>query len=261
MIQSLDCSSVPDTRTLVALNNMGVTLIQRRCYSEAIQTLKHALTLMGLRRSFAARQLAAPPLATTTTLDDRDKDGYCQNMYLLQASKSVARSTRPKTQASFPSHCELTVLSMQQQPGALLTAIHEFPSSTSAFALTIDCDELAADDSLTASKLLFNFAVVCRMSAQQTSLSGKYGQLLDRAYQCAQVANSLLMSELDVLGDEEAMAVALLVQQELIRLCMQRGDATGSQKYYGELCDLRSTMIDYEGDCLSHVPDQTAAAA
>ena len=240
-----------DYRAVVALNNMAVTLLERRCFRDALASFKNALDLMGSLRPESSNQ--------------RRPSAEKQNVFLQKASKSVARSTRTVEASAARSGFSLTTISHDDSAEVVTVALHEIPSDFSGFVFMIEFDESNVNLSIDSSIILHNFSVACRMQSWEFKNTKKKRQLVERAYMFAQVANSILMQESDILEDElqmkRALVVSMLILQELIQLSSQQGDMDTSRKYYCELGHVRSFVSDTEDGNLPLVSQLTAASA
>ena len=225
-------ASPSDYRAVVALNNMGVTLLERRCHRDAMATFKDALDLMADIRPVSQK------LKRLSAIE--------RNELLQKATRCTVRSA-PVSESTSPTSFDLTVLSQDNSPEAVSVALHTVPSGSSGFALLIEFDECTINLSIDTAILLHNCSVACRMQSLATKKKTKASQLLERAYKLTQVSNNILSQESDILVDEleleRASIVSLLVLQDLMQLSSQRGDKDTARKYYCELGLLRAHFL------------------
>jgi hypothetical protein len=243
-------TSQTDFRAVVALNNMAITLLERHYHSDAMVTLKDALKLMG---SLVNCHRSRPSFSAVE-----------KTQMLEKASQRVARSTRSGELSSSPPDFLLSVLS-EDNSEALRGALHLIPSEYSGAVILISFDEINMNLTIDASILLYNFSVASRINARVATKANRRSQLINRAYEFAQVADSNLSQEShsldDLLLSERALMVSVLVLQELVQLSSQRGDMSTSRKYYCELGQLRSFLTDSEDFNFSPVSQNKVASA
>lgn len=233
---NLSQDSLLDYRAVVALNNIGVTLLEQRCHRLAMMTFKDALDLMGALR-----------LPTSQRTSERAF--FLQNAF-QHMSFSLAQSITEIT-ATTSASCELfdlKALTLDNSADAITAALHGFPSGNSGFAFRIEFDEHNTNLNVESATLLHNYSVTCRMKALVTKKSSRVSKLFERACMFSEAANVILSRETAVLEEdfqlERAVVASMLVLQDLIQLSSQQGDKDNVTKYYGELGHLRTILTD-----------------
>lgn len=260
-------ASLSDYRAVVALNNKGVTLLERRCHRDAMETFKDALDLM---RAISPESQKRREMSVTE-----------RNECLKKASMYAARST-PRTSGADDSEAAVTAVSStagsppvsfyltvlahdHHSTEALSAALHEIPSGASGSVLLIEFDEDDINLNIDLSVLLHNYSMSCRMKSLTTKNTEKSHHLIERAYKFAHVANKVLSQENNFLEDdyqlERTLVLSMLVLQHLVLLSSQRGENDEARKYYGELGQLRASFLEAEDGLPTASPRKIASAA
>ena len=230
-------------RAAVALNNMGVTLLERGCCRDAMKNFRDGLSLM-----------------MNEGVDPHDsKESLRRSSQRIVASSSDSSA---KTTVNF----ELTALSHDDTSTtcAMTVAIHEFQSSSVGFVMRLDWNEdeqdMADAGAYYKATLLYNYAVACRMHAVTCSKSSSKAQKLQTlATKAALSAHATLTNVVS----ERSLTLLMLDVQQLMQLATAEGDKDKACKYYCELAFIRTQLEDYhhEVSVIFKRRDRTAAAA
>ena len=226
-------------RSTVALNNMGVTLLERRCFRDAMKNFRDGLRLInGLN-------------------DERGRDET-----LRRSAQCVASSA--SSPSNFPAKFELTALSHDDASGCVMTAaLHEFPSSGAGFVVRLvlhDDEEDKKDAEIYyIGAMLHNYSVACRMQSLYCKSKSKAQKFQKLATTSAFFARSTLRN----VTSECSLALLMLNLQHLIQLAAADGDKDKARDYYCELAFLRSRLDDHQLEVSTLFMSQrrTAAAA
>jgi hypothetical protein len=232
-------SFLQNHRGAVALNNMGVTLLERCCYRDAMKNFKDGLNLIK------------------GSADEREREES-----LRRSSQCVASSTSSPTDA--PAKFELTVLTHDDSSmGALTAALHEFQSSGSGMVLRLDWnddeeDETEAEIYCTAT-MFHNYSVACRMQTLDCKSRSVAQKLRMLATKSAVVAHA----SLDNVHSQRNLTLLMLNLQQLMQLASADGDKDKACKYYCEMAFLRTRLEDHQEEFTSpfELGERAAAAA
>jgi hypothetical protein len=232
-------------RAVVALNNIGVTLLQRRCDSDAIRTFKDALDLMSCIRDDIRRPMI--------------EEKRC--IFVEKAYKRIARSTKVKggdstvTTARCPEFV-LSVLSQHENnASAILSAI---PNIHCGFAHRLELDESNLDHVTDTAMILHNFSVAIRMKSKSTEKKC-CRRMVERSYMVAQVAGNILFHQFEALErcqiekNENYLQVTLTVVQDLVLLCSIQKEIVEARKYYGKLGLISSMLTEIQDFTLARI--------
>lgn len=226
-------------RAAVALNNMGVTLLQRCCFRDAMKNFKDGLHLIK------------------GSADEREREES-----LRRSARCVASSTSSSARA--PAKFELTVLTHDDSSmGALTAALHEFQSSGSGMVLRLDWhddeeDEAEAEVYYTAT-MFHNYSVACRMQTLDCKSRSVAQKLLVLATKSAVVAHA----SLDNADSQRNLTLLMLNLQQLMQLASADGDKEKACKYYCEMAFLRTRLEDHHDEFTSpfELGERAASAA
>lgn len=144
-------------RAAIALNNMAVTMMERQCYRQGLETMKSAVSAFKL--STGCVKISARPNVPSDDAAAADNQRRAILVLLKQANR---RSSKP--QKSHLHSMPLRVVTQSGQSLAATTSNAMTPSASSQHTLirletTDDLDLLETDSDLTAAVILFNFAV------------------------------------------------------------------------------------------------------
>ena len=235
-------ASLKNCRDAVALNNMGVTLLERRCCRDAMKNFRYGLTLMmkGL-------------------VDEHDSEESLRRSSRCIASSSSSPTTRTST------NFELTALSHDYNSTtcAMTVALHEFQSSGVGFVMRLDWDDNDEDMADTVAyykaTMFHNYAVSCRVHSLTCGSKSKTQKLQTLATKSALSAHAILIH----VTSERNLTLLMLALQQLMQLAASEGDKDKACKYYSEMAFLRTQLEDYhhEVSTLFNRRERMAAAA
>lgn len=220
-------------RGVVALNNIGVTLLQRRCNYDAIRTFGDALDLMSCIR-------------------DADRHSFIdekRSAFLKTASKRMARSTKEEGSDAM-SHAvgstfQLSVLCQHENnTSEVLIATSDLYTG---LVYRLELDETKLDIVTDTAIILHNFSVAIRAKAPRRSKKSRQ-KAIERASLVSHVADDILSrqlesSEYDHEQQEEILKVTMTVLQDLIVLHSIQKEFSMATKYYSKLASVRSRLL------------------
>lgn len=229
-------------RAAVALNNMGVTLLERRCCRDAMKNFRDGLSLMlkGL-------------------VDEHDNTESLRRSSQCIASSSSSPTTRTTT------NFELTALSHDYNSTtcAMTVALHEFQSSGVGFVMRLDWnddeEDIADTEAYYKATMFHNYAVACRVQSLSCKSKSKAHMLQTLATKSALSAHAILIH----VTSERNLILLMLALQQLMQLAAAEGDKDKACKYYSEMAFLRTQLEDYhhEVSTLFNRRERMAAAA
>jgi len=240
-------SSTQDYRAAVALNNMGVTLLERGCLRDAMMNFKDGLSFLRSSRGDLQQQ---------------------QDESLRRSSRCLASSSAT---TELDIDFELTALSHDDQPEAFVSAaINDLQTSNSSFVLRLgweDCEEVDTKVHYTAS-ILHNYAVACQIQSMTCkSKSKKARKLRERAHKATVTANGILSFHMETAvnglasSSERTLILWMLNVKEMMKLARAAGDMNKARKYCCDLAFLRSQYEEEEYVLLGEQRATAAAAA
>jgi hypothetical protein len=249
-----DMKTLIQYKAAIALNNMAVSMVDRRSYRDASDTFKDALAL--IRRINMHEPI--------TWSDSTTKINQC----LHKASKRLALPKTPKTNTR-NQEFEIRLLSHEQCVEAVDIAISELPSNMTGVVLRIDdCDEYddEPDVGFATTIILHNLGTMCRWSCcTLKGKSKKYKERIVCACNFLTTAHSLLSDRSETTADVvETLRIAvltILVLQNLMILSFQLEMRTVGQQCYDKLCCQRDIVLQLESLQPRADFNQTTAAA
>jgi len=230
---------VQEYRGAIALNNVGVTLLERGCYKQAMDTLQDAIHVM--KEVF--RPNAPAPLFQQQQQQKVDVNSPLQNAHRRLADPQ--QTPFPSAAAAQALHLEAINFDMGLTP--VLNYLHETPSTTSFLPVRIDlpvdfsspaaCTFSPAssmnnnrrDPDLESSIILYNFGVANLLISKVAATSpSSCDKLRSNALSILQLASGVLSKRSGTCDDgvEEAnlLQMGLLVFHATIQVLVEGGD-------------------------------------
>jgi hypothetical protein len=229
-------SVVPDSnyRGVVALNNIGVTLLQRSCNYDAIRTFGDALDLMSCVRDAERHSL----------VDEK------RCAFLKAASKRVARSTKEEGSDLMSCHAsgstfQLSVLC--QHENNTFDVLSAVSNLYSGLVYRLELDESKLDIVTDTAIVLHNFSVAIRAKAPRTRRKSRR-RAFERAILVSHIADEILSRQLESIEfnheqQEEILKITMSVFQDLIVLHSIQKEVNLATKYYSKLASVRSRLL------------------
>lgn len=231
----------------IALNNIGVTLLQRNCYRESMTVFNHSLTLMRL------------------IIEKKEIDSE-SNSFLHSASMMLARdsSTNNVRKQKKGNNCDLqlNVICTNVNNGAseLIEAAHETPSSSNLFAIRMDNvdNETYSYDSqqsqIESAIVLYNMGTVCRCYAYEASTLSKCPRKIQDMYSkgmkfysaAYDILSNIMCDEIDLFETQCQGLLIMMILQNLIYISSQYNDIVQARDYYRKLGDIRCELASLD---------------
>jgi hypothetical protein len=245
-----------DHRAAIALNNMGVSLLERRAYRQGMETLKDAV--------FVMKRVLRPPSISSQGLCKTPNDSMSNaEAKVHRASKRMA-SPRPLSSAisiDVVSQCA----TFSHRSNLSGSSLHGgSPSSSLSSPLRIEATDLISledrDSDLESSIMLYNFGLahLCMAKLVKTPM-----KLQKVALQLFNMAYSLFAPRCDQEGrgireDVVLLAAATSTLDNIAALLTQIGKYSETNESDHGLARLGRTIQEFQG---YHLEDQSATAA
>jgi hypothetical protein len=240
---------IRDHRAAIALNNMGVSLLERRAYREGMETLKDAIFIMKrvlrpLPISF--QELSKTPESTS------DADAKVE-----RASKRMANLRPIPSAVSIDVVSRCATFSHRSDSGSVL---HGSSSSSLRYFLRIEATDFVSlgeegrDSDLESSIMLYNFGLAHLCMAKLAKMPIK---LQEGALTLFNMAYSVLAPLCDQEGHgkrEDMVLLAAIALNNIVALLTQMGMHSEAN----ELARLGSAIHEFQG---RNLEDQITAAA
>jgi len=276
----MDYTLVKDYRAAVALNNLGIAMLQRRAYRESLSTFKDAMKAMhSIFQSEALDFLASPSSKDGKTTDnsvdvDRKLQRAMRRLRQIEATDYESSVLCPNLRVDVVTYEEVLERSLF---GSILK---QGPSSTGSRAAALSfrieatsCCSLLdkGETDVQAAMMLYNYAVVHLILSRTAKKDREYAKakmwrqgsvkLLSRNIALSKYA--LRDSEhLAMMQDsqESAVILSLLIIATLILALNESGQSTEAETLFLRLVHLRDILKDYLDKPLA-VADRSFAAA
>lgn len=228
-------------RAAIALSNIGVGLMERNRFADAMATMKGALEVV--RSAFPSNDHECPQ-------DQQSQDEEEMQHRLKEATLRLARPLSLEEKVAQAMSFRLTVLSDDRSPDIVRHAAHNIASTHDAVAIRID-DSKSCDDALSldvdAAIILLNYGIACRLHAD--TVSPKCPKRLRQSFRLFNLAFIVLSrrqaSEVTQLDDIEAirlLLIAMIVLQNLMQLSLRLQKPKQAQSFYDKLCRHREVF-------------------
>lgn len=229
-------------KAVISLNNAGVSLLQRRLYTEAFDTMKDAIRLM--RFTFFSGESPMPLAA------DFDRS--------LQAAWK--RTSIKQTEVQDGIH--LVLITDHDSPYSVYEALERNPGMMICVNIDPvesygchDIERLEAESAL----LLFNYGIAHRCAARSHWDCATRCHIHETAFQILELAQSVaakLLPGPDLVGSHSTvLLVSLLVTENLLQMTSHSVEL--SWQYFEDLEDLLATIAEQE----MMLPQEEFAAA
>lgn len=251
------CADLDSYRCAVALNNMGVALLERCAYRQALDTLKDAVVLM--RGVFDSTPLSRR--------NQRDRARHCT--VLLE--KAYHRTAHPQPA---PGHSMVEILSPSGTLAAISSLLHRHGPALlpPCFPIKIEnFDQEARNADLDSAMVLHNFATahLCLSRFAPTALRAIF--LRKAALRLAKLSHQALSNVIvvyherfldeSVLGEANLVLIAGSVLNTIVRIQLESGQLDGAEEAYRKLRLLGSVVGDDTGTQPAKRHSEEAAAA
>jgi len=247
-------------RGAVALNNVGVTLIERRCYRQAIETLKDAIFVMRGVFNTATEKNSASGFASTSGTEAR-----------LQRATERLVNPHPVSSSSL-----INVIShdgTRIQPSMLSSLLKEGKAPSHSVTIRIESADVdspyARDPDLESAVMLFNFGIahLCSSKLSKSEVASK--KLNQAALKLFNMAYAIISNKtsLSCMSDQDAerscevrLVIAAIVLKQVVEVLKDMGNHSEANQSMQRLIRLQSAISEMEQD-INIVSDVSAAAA
>jgi hypothetical protein len=239
-------------RAAMALNNIGVSLLERGMFRDAMATFKDAVKI----HTEAMMAASSKTLCTTE---------HCLKMASKRMLKVSTKGT--KQQRSFP--IRLVACSMSDLPNIARIALEEGPTASQAFAVRVEDFDLengpSLESDLKSAILLLNLAASLLCWGQAAKCPVKQYKLIKSAMKIFAASHAVLIARqthcMDTDSSNTLLFIEALVLCNLVQLSSTLSDRTTSTALYDKFVQLRDIMYEELDDYCQPVQMHTAAAA
>jgi hypothetical protein len=240
-----DQSLIRDQRAAIALNNMGVSLLEQRAYRQGMETLKDAIFVM--KRVFRPQSRNSSLGASSDSMSSID----------LKIHRAVQRMANPQPVpfAMITDVISHSVASSHSSPlGSILREQSSFSSFTIPIrieAADIDCPE-DRDPDLESAIMLYNFGLahLCMAKLVKSPMKLREGalKLFNMAYSIISNKNALSgLSESEMRRfSETRLLLAVAVLNNVVRVLTEMGKHTEANNSYQRLVRLGTAINELE---------------
>jgi hypothetical protein len=241
---------IRDHRAAIALNNMGVSLLERRAYREGMETLKDAIFIM--------KRVLRPLPISSQGINKTPKSTNDADAKVERASKRMANLHPTPSVVSIDVISRCSTFSHRSDSGSVLH--HGSSSSPLRYPLRIEATDFVSlgeegrDSDLESSIMLYNFGLahLCMAKLAKTPI-----KLLEGALALFNMAYFVLAPLCDQEGHgtrEDMILLAAIALNNNVALLTQMGKHSEAN----ELARLESAVHEFQG---RNLEDQSTAAA
>jgi hypothetical protein len=234
--------------TAVALNNVGVSLLEHGCYQQAMTTLQDAVSVFRL--------------GFTVSQDDQ---GRCNPLEEGRATAKVQDAMKRLSNrvVNLDSSMAIVVVSSADISSAADEAFDASLSAHHAFAIRIeyfDYDKRAGQDpDAEGAMTLHNFALSYRCMSMSVRNAASSHRLSEGALKLSTAALSILETRQEATENAAQLEALLHLEVLLLNLFMQL--CRGSRKHYDRLVYLRTLIYEHGSEQAYDAFVRRAAAA
>jgi hypothetical protein len=246
-----------DHRAAIALNNMGVSLLERRAYRQGMETLKDAI--------FVMKRVLLPPSISSQGLCKTPNSTSHAETRVHRASKRMANPQPIPSAISIDVVLQCATFSRRSCPsGSVLHGGSSSPvriEATGLSPLRIEATDLISEDSdsdLESSIMLYNFGLahLCMAKVVKTPI-----KLQEGALKLFNMSYCVLAPRCDQEGHgmrEDIVLMAATTLNIIVALLTQMGKYSEANKSDQDLARLGRAIQEFQG---RNLEDQIAAAA
>jgi hypothetical protein len=237
-----------DHRAAIALNNMGVSLLERRAYRQGMETLKDAIFVMKL--------VLRPPTISSQGLYKTPKSTSCAKAKVHRASKRMANPQPVSSAISIDVVSQSATFSHRScQSGSVL---HGGSSSP----LRIEATDLVSleerDSDLESSIMLYNFGLAHLCMAKLSKTPMKLQEVALKLFKMAYCILASLYDQEEHGSREDIVLLAAVTLNNIVTLLSQMGKQSEANESDQELARLGRAIQEFQG---RNLEDQIASAA
>lgn len=250
----MNAGSIQDYRAAIALNNMGVSLLERACYRQAMETLQDGIHVM--------KEVFRPDRSAAGSSSEVD-------FKLHQAAQRVASPVRMCTPWL---NVSLQTLSFDLSLSPVLNYLRESPSTTCFLPIRIDLppecgfgDFRLHEPDFESAIILYNFGVANLLLSKVASgtvsekLRGNAMSILNLASSVLSKRSSLCD---DTLEEASLLQLGLMVFHTIIQVLVDAGDDLEASIVYERYDRLRDAVEAlHESEWYADVEKVAAPAA
>lgn len=258
----MDCISLPDYRRAIVLNNIGVSLLERHCPAQALDTLKDAICIM--KQAICAGQI----LEGATSDRNVEKVNTAYRLLLATSYERVASAESPVDTIIFDKGPKQVAAA-----GPFLWADSPYQVISPIRIEIIDSECLLdRDDDLDSALMLYNYALAHVAMAEFSCLKKKYRL---GALALFDMATTVIMNGegglyLKSPGDhhqgehgfnENRLVISFIITSNRVRVLMDIGDFIAANEMIGHLGLLEEAVMEMMSSELELPIPYPAAAA
>jgi hypothetical protein len=241
-------------RAAMALNNIGVSLMERGKYREAVSTLKDAVKILKVSIE-SVKQVTQRATETAINVEDM----------LEKATSMLDVSSRLGTKDA---PIQLVVCSLADAPNCASVAIQEGPTLSIAFVILIedmDLESMSIQSDVKSAIILHNFGVSCICMSKTVAKKSSEDKLLGNATKILAAGHVILVTRQRLCRDEDSCNMTMLldaiVLSNLVQLYNGSNDRTNAVVHFDEFAELRSIIHEELTDYFAPLQARAAAAA
>jgi tetratricopeptide (TPR) repeat protein len=217
----------------IALNNMGVSLLERGSYHQAMETFQDAISVMEeISASFSEQEMSRKRALNFSTLDAK----------LRKATYNLAKCDAVKDNSDM----NFCVLTEDESPAVVAAALQDesmFFDSSTTFLIRIeksirDCEISEVD--FESSIILYNFGNVYNSLATTAPSTACANELCEGAFNMFELSYELLQN-----SNEESLPVSILILRSLAAFALTTlGIACEAEAYYSYMLDRVDSFLE-----------------
>jgi hypothetical protein len=238
-----DQSLIRDQRGAIALNNMGVSLLEQRAYRQGMETLKDAIFVM--KRVFR-------PQSSNSSLGETSDSTNSTDIKIHRAVQRMA-NLQP---VPFAMITDVISHGAGSLPSPLGSILRESSSSSFTIPIRIEATDIACpedrDPDLESAIVLYNFGIahLCMAKLAKSPMKLREGalKLFNMAYSIISNKNALAgLSESEMRRfSETRLLLAIAVLNNVVRVFTEMGKHTEANNSYQRLVRLGTAINELE---------------
>jgi hypothetical protein len=246
----MSTSSLQRTFTAaIALNNTGVSLLERGSYPEAKEAFKNAISVM--------QEISASREKQDEASRNRPFSSSALDAKLHKAYYNLANCAAVKDDSKMK-FCVFTEEESAAVIGAAVQDEDMFYDSSTTFLIrieksTLDCENAGVD--LESSIILHNYGKVYKCLATTATTSACARELCEGAFKLFQLSYALLARD-----EQGSLPISILILRSLTSFASTLGMEREAEAYCSHMLDLQDSFLEFEYLLFESSPIAAAAA-
>jgi hypothetical protein len=247
-------------RNAIALNNVGISFLERREYKQAVETLADAIQVM--RSTFRPNP---------TTPEDLEQESFVTTKPSVDIDTKLQKAMKRIANTRVPCHTGIVEVYSHDDGdlASIKSAVQYGPSSSIAFPVRIRCSEYNESDDhdidVQSAIILRNYGLALACSARTITEGNKSERLRQKAIKVFRLGQSLVCNRVaaqsDAVFQSRALLISAMLLNDIVQVLHELGLSIEASVVHERLMRLATAMKELDAMGGFGEPSHMAAAA